>query len=83
MHTTKAAHGWTVKVDHAKCEVLSLGERRVGCLLSYVDLSVSFELVLFVDISLLAVFHVLELVDPMFESSGFMLTLLSTSQTET
>ena len=57
-------------------------ETRVGSSLSYVDLSVSFELVLLVDISLLAVFHVFELVDPMFESSGFMLTLLSTSQTE-
>jgi hypothetical protein len=50
--------------------------------LTYEDLSVSFELVLLVDISLLVLFHVFELVETLL-SSGVMLTLLSTFQTKT
>lgn len=50
--------------------------------MTYDDLSVSLELVLFVDISLFVVFHVFALADAILTSSGFILTLLSTSQTK-
>lgn len=59
-----------------------LEETRSDCTcVTYNDLSVSFELILLVDISLFVVFQVFEFA-AMALSSAFMLTLLSTSQTD-